>query len=255
MAKKARSAAQKAATARMLAANRAKRGHGGGGHKSSGKRKGSSRAGTHVVVVRNPGHETTMMGGGAPREMNPKRKGKRRRRNPAGGVVGALWTLTKVTGGVIVSSGLSKLADMYIPLGNGALAAIEASAAIVLGGVTYMLSPAFAAGVFSGFLIPAGSKVYAMLVPAKGTTPAKTTTTPAASSSTGSMGAVEVVRLGPGQKIVARHGGQAMGRIELAMGAIQIVPDNVRTLDGGRSRVNARNVMVSGADVDRARPY
>ena len=151
---------------------------------------------------------------------------------------------------MVISSGLSKLADVYIPLGNGALAAIEAGAAIVLGGVTYMLSPAFAAGIFSGFAIPAGSKVFAMLMPAKGTTPTKTT----AAGSTGSMGAVEVVRLGPGQKMIAK-GGQAMGRIELAMGGIEIVPDNVRTLDGGRSRVNARNVMVSGADVDRHRSY
>jgi len=244
---KHRSAAQKAATAKMLAANRAKRGHAGGGHKGGKRKSSGARAGTHVVVVRNPGSSATMMAGGAPHAENPhkRRKGKHRRRHNPGTITGALWTLTKVAGGVIISSGLAKLADMYIPLGNGAMAAIEAGAAIVLGGVAYYLSPAFAAGVFSGFVIPAGSKVYGMLVPAKGTPGA---------SSTGSMGAIEVVRLGPGQKIVAKHG-QAMGRIELAMGAIQIVPDNVRSLDGDRSRVHARNVMVSGADVDRARAY
>lgn len=190
---------------------------------------------------RNPSSSAMMVTGGAPRRSNPK-KGRRRgkRRNPSGGVGAMLLQAGLFVGGSLVGIGLARAADMFIPLGNGGLAGVEAGAAVVLGGVTYFLSPAAAAGIAGGLGGSAGMKVLDMVVPAK-------STTPAASQPGSALGQVQVIRLAPGQKIVPKGGGQAMGRVEVDMGAIEIVPDTPQQLGKVQTLRFGQRVLVGGS--------
>jgi hypothetical protein len=243
MAKKQRTAKQKAATRKMIAANRARHGHHKPGPKkaSHGKtRKSSKRSGGHPKRRSNPsGASTTMVGSRSnPTMENPhkkRRKGHGRRRNP-GGVAHVLGQIALAIGGVVVGTAGVRLADMFIPVSTGWLAAIEAAGGFVLGGIVYYFSPAAGIGVAGSMLSGSGMKLLDVMMPAK----------PAANATP--TKALGLVQLAPGMKLVAADGQQAMARIEF--GKVVMVPDDVRALPGDMGRIIDPNVQVGVNEID-----
>lgn len=121
--KKPRSAAQKAATAKMLAANRAKKKHGGGGKKKPKKHHASNPA--------------TGSFAGAPSASNPTKKKKKRKKNPsipeplmrAGSAVGQGFLGAGVTAGAVF------LAQKFPAKSKTVAVLVQGGAALVGGAV------------------------------------------------------------------------------------------------------------------------
>jgi hypothetical protein len=250
------SAKQKAAAKKNIkkaqAANRARHGHHKpgpkkGSHKKKKKTTHHPKKSGHRAKKKNPSKSTAlMMNGGAPGMTNPSPQKRKKKRNPSGGkVVDALKKLALTTGGAVVGVGAARLADMFIPVSNGWLAAIEGAAAFTFGGLTYLVSPAAGAGVFVGLAAPAAMKGLDMIVPAKAAS-----TTPPQQQSGSALGAIEVLNLAPGMKLVPK-GGRALGRVEVSMGAVEIIADTPQQLAAVRELRGGQRVLVSGSDVNR----